>query len=491
MFCFIVSITRTQIPQSQNQTIKSMKTNHLLTVIVLIFVGTSCSSTKTTTTQSSSTTKTNTETRVSAINQSKIAEESLTVSKPPKVRPYIDPALATENLAEIRSYIDDLSRWNYVERVISPYQTIDEAINQDSIKILHRTIASYSSIANKSEGDAARLKGALEFLLLKNADVDLLNDDGEDALCAFLKLGSSSSRTLNSFQKRQKQYSAQDLEPIVKLFIANGADIKAKDKDGVSAFERIVDFASLDFTTSLLGNGVDINTALAAAIKGNNTELISYALANGAKLNTDAQEGKELFMTAVKNINDFELFKKLVDETTDINVIVVTNKQQRRNALHHLILGLDQQATQDIYLDKAVYLLEKGVKVIERDWMKENEENSTLVIVLANAGNTYPKSEVLCKQLIANGANVNLVANIQSPLFILLYRNFRHDIEPLFNLLIEKGADVNYVFRGTQTPLDLMLPRLDIEKEDLRNKATRITETLKAKGAKKYSEINQ
>ncbi len=277
----------------------------------------------------------------------------------------------------------------------------------------------------------------------------------------------------------------------MKLFIANGADITAKDKDGVSAFERIVDFASLDFTTSLLGNGVDINTALAAAIKGNNTELISYALANGAKLNTDAQEGKELFMTAVKNINDFELFKKLVDETTDINVIIVTNKQQRRNALHHLILGLDQQATQDIYLDKAVYLLEKGVKVIERDWMKENEENSTLVIVLANAGNTYPKSEVLCKQLIANGANVNLVANIQSPLFILLYRNFRHDIEPLFNLLIEKGADVNYVFRGTQTPLDLMLPRLDIEKEDLRNKATRITETLKAKGAKKYSEINQ
>ena len=145
--------------------------------------------------------------------------------------------------------------------------------------------------------------------MLKNADVDLLNDDGEDALCAFLKLGSSSSRTLNSFQKRQKQYSAQDLEPIVKLFIANGADITAKDKDGVSAFERIVDFASLDFTTSLLGNGVDINTALAAAIKGNNTELISYALANGAKLNTDAQEGKELFMTAVKNINDFELFK--------------------------------------------------------------------------------------------------------------------------------------------------------------------------------------
>ena len=90
LFCFIVSITRTQIPQSQNQTIKSMKTNHLLTVIVLIFVGTSCSSTKTTTTQSSSTTKTNTETRVSAINQSKIAEEPLTVSKPPKVRPYID-----------------------------------------------------------------------------------------------------------------------------------------------------------------------------------------------------------------------------------------------------------------------------------------------------------------------------------------------------------------------------------------------------------------
>lgn len=468
-----------------------MKKRHLLAVICVAFIGASCSSTKNTTTQTATSNKTSTETEINKQSQSQAVAETEVVSKPPKVRPHIDPTLAAENLSQIRSYIDDLSRWTYVERVIEPYQIVDEAINQDSIKILHRTIASYSSRANKNEGDAARFKGALEFLLLKKADVDLLNDDGEDALCAFLKLGSSSSRTLSTFQKRQKQYSAQDLEPIVKLFIANGADIKAKDKDGVSAFERIVDFASLDFTTSLLGNGVDINTALAAAIKGNNTELISYALANGAKLNTDAQEGKELLMTAVKNINDFELFKKLVDETTDINVIVVTNKQQRRNTLHHLILGLDQQATQDIYLDKAVYLLEKGVKVIERDWMKENEENSMLVLVLANAGNTYPKSEVLCKQLIANGANVNLVANIQSPLFILLYRNFRHDIEPLFNLLIEKGADVNYVFRGTQTPLDLMLPRLDTEKEDLRNKATRITETLKAKGAKKFSEIDQ
>lgn len=418
-------------------------------------------------------------------------KETAPIAKPDKVRPQIDYTLAANNLNEINKYIDDLGRWTYAERVIAPYETIDEAINQDSIKIFHRVIASYNSKNKASKEDANRLNSAIEFLLQKKADVNLLNDDGEDALAAFLKIGSNSSRTLNAYNRNQKHHSAEELEPMVKLFIENGANIKLKDKSGVSTLERIVDFAGIDFIKTLLDNDIEINSALSLAVKHNHFELINYLLDKGAILNTSTEEGKDAFMHATANMDNLELFKSLVDKTTDINVVVVTNSQQRRNALHQLILGLAQQATQNIYLDKAIYLLENGIKVIERDWVKQNEENSMIVLVLANSGFTYEKSEILCKKLIENGANVNLVANIQSPLFILLYRNFRHDIEPLFELFIEKGADVNFVFRGTQTPLDLMTPLLNAEKEEIRNKALKISQILKSKGAKTFTELEK
>jgi len=406
-----------------------------------------------------------------------------------KERPARDSLLAMKNLEEIRLYIDDLSRWTYVERVIAPYETIDEAIDQDSIKILHRVIASYVAKSGATEMDAKTFSGAIEFLLHKKADVDLLNDDGEDALCAFLNIGSSSSRTLGNWEKRQKHYAAAHLEPIVKLFLESGADLKAKDKNGASAFELIVDFAGIDFVAMLLEQGIEINTALSAAIKYNHSELLQYALDKGAVLNTDTEEGKELFLLAAANINDLELFKRLVEVTSDINAMVITPKLQRRNALHHLILGLDQQKTQNEYLDKAIYLLEKGIQVIETDWLSQNQDNSLVVMVLSNSGLTFGKSEILCEKLIENGANVNLIVNMQTPLFVLLYKNFRHDIEPLLMLFIDKGADVNYVFRGSQTPLDLMTPRLNSENETIRNRAKNISVVLKSKGGKTFAEL--
>jgi hypothetical protein len=194
---------------------------------------------------------------------------------------------------------------------------------------------------------------------------------------------------------------------------------------------------------------------------------------------------------AAQNIFEIESFKKAVDKTPDINLIVETEQKQKRNALHYIILNLNDQKNFDVNLDKAIFLLERGIKVIEKDWSKQGEEHSMIVTVLQSAGLKYEKHETICKKMIEAGANVNLVANLQTPLFILLYRQFRQDIEPLLELLIEKGADVNYVFRDTQTPLDLMIPRLKIENDELRNKAIRITEILKSKGAKTFAELQE
>ena len=413
--------------------------------------------------------------------------------KPVKARPEIDPALAARNLDEIQKYINDLSQWSYIERVIGEYETIDQAINQDSIKILHLVIANNPLTGEYRRGHQPSLRdlqlavsrylGAIEFLLKKKADVDLLNDDGENALCAFLKIPAPSRRT---------SYSSEKLESIVKLFIENGADIKAKDKNGISAFEKIAVFAGIEYIKPLLDSGIDINTALAAAIKGNNMDLINYAIENGASLDTKTEEGKSLFILAAESINDFEIFKKVVDKTTDINAIVVTKKSQSRNALHYIISDLNQQKNQEVNLDKAIYLLKKGVKVFESNWKKQNEDYSMIVTVLKSAGTNFKKHEILCRELIKAGADVNLTDNIQSPLFILIYRLFRYDIEPLFELLIEKGADVNFIFRGKKTPLDLILSgNLRMDSEKLKNRAKMMEIKLRSKGARTFSELQK
>ncbi len=410
--------------------------------------------------------------------------------KPPKVRPQIDPTLAANNLNEINKYINNLDMWTYVEQAIAPYETIDEAINQDSIKIFHRVIASYNSKNQPSKGDASSLKYAIEFLLQKKADVSLLNDDGEDALSAFLKIGSNSSRTLKPYDRDRKHFSAEQLEPIVKLFIENGADIKLKYKSGVSTFERIVDFAGIDFIKPLLDNEIKINNAISAAIKHNHFELINYLLDNGAILDTSTEAGKDAFMHAAEDIDDLEMFKKIVDNTTDISVEIVTKSQQTRNALSFMIyIGENQKHhTQKYFGDKVLYLLDKGIKVNEKGWEKPNIENSLIAQALKSF--PYAQADIICKKLIEKGANVNLTYYKKTPLYYLLKSKIYYDSEALLLLLIENGADVNFV-NSDKTPLDLLIALFESDKEDLRKRALKYAEILKSNGAKTFAELDK
>jgi hypothetical protein len=69
---------------------------------------------------------------------------------------------------------------------------------------------------------------------------------------------------------------------------------------------------------------------LITAIKDKNFDLMNSALENGATLDTGTEEGKELFILAVNSIKDLDLFKSLVDKTTDINIVVETEQKQKR-----------------------------------------------------------------------------------------------------------------------------------------------------------------
>ena len=417
-------------------------------------------------------------------------KETAPISTPSKEKRKTEPSHSTDNLSEINKYIDDLSMWTYVERVIAPYETIDEAINQDSIKLFHRVIASYNSIRNATQANANSLNNIMEFLLQKKADVNLLNGDGEDALTAFLKIGSNSSRTLDAYTKNQKYHPAEELEPMVLLFIENGADINLKDKSGISTFERIVDFAALDFINTLPDNDIEIDNALSAAVKHNHFELINSLLDKGAILNTSTEEGKDAFLHAAAKIDDLKLFQRVVDNTSDIDFEIVTKYQTKKNALSYMIaLGENrEQHSQKYFSQKVVYLLDKGIKINERDWDEPNQENSLIVQALKSF--SYEDADPICKKLIENGANVNLIHYKRTPLYYLLSNKIYYESEALFSLLIEKGADVNFV-KNEKTPLDLMTALFDSEKEDIRNRALKYAEILKSNGAKSFSELGK
>lgn len=393
-----------------------------------------------------------------------------------------------ENEAKIRDYIDDLSRWIYVENTLDPYDTIDQAINQDSLNILHELIKnnpltkSYNQGYRPSQSDLNRklvqFFSAIEFLLKKKADVNLVNEHKEKALAAFLNAN-------------YPQSLAEELEYLVKLFIRNGANISDKDRNQVSAFFHIVNFASIDFIDSLIDKGADINIGLKSAIKSKRNEAIALFLNKGAYLDTRHNEDKISLMYAVKNFNDLDLFKKTVDKATDINVFLET-EHYKRNALHYALLNFNKSRTKQdieacINMEKVLYLLQKDISVVEEGWDIYNKEDQQglLGFVLrnkTNIGKNWQKDHItVFKELVKAGADVNKTYAYHSPLFELIYQ-LRLASYELVEFLIEKGADLNYI-RNNKTVLDLALAGKS-------ENAIKIAELLREKGAKTALQMN-
>jgi len=357
-----------------------------------------------------------------------------------EVESKVDENISKENIDKIKEFLNssDASRFMDIRNMFEPYNTVDEVFNQNSFSLLIEVF----SFVPKEKYEHKQAK--------KNRNEAPEHFDG----------------MIEEFENDLKQ-EIKDYLDLISFLIIKGTNVGYLNNEG--------------------------NNTLTMFLKAYNEMDRRYFTEEKDKIFEQIIEnasGVDIIFAA-ENIFEIEQFKKAVGKAPDINIVIETEQKQKRNALHYLILNLNDQKNFKANLDKAIFLLENGIEVVEKDWLKQGEEHSMLVWVLQSAGLEYEKHEIICKKMIEAGANVNLIANIQSPLFILLYRIFIYDIEPLFELFIEKGADVNYVFRGTQTPLDLMTPRLISENEKIRNKAIRITEILKSKGAKTFAELEQ
>jgi len=407
------------------------KLTNVLIAGCIMFLVISCTGTK----EIPSTTKENT------VVKNNTNEKIMVISQ-------IDENTSLENIDKFQKLIasDETTRYAAIKKIFEPYNTIDEALKQDSINLLTEVLLStpkkqYQHLqAEKHRNEAPdKFDGMIEEY------------------------------------KKELTQEIKDYFELINFLISKGANVGYLDNEennSLLLFQKAID------PLRKLGTGIDIIQE-----KDKINELI---IDNATGIN---------IIFAAQNISELESFKKAVDKAPDINLVVETEHKQKRNALHYIIINLQDQKTQKVTIHKAIYLLEKGIKVFENNWWKQNEDFGLIASVLVFAGSDFENASILCDKLIQAGADVNFTALNRSPLFEILvfvgYPNFSADGgEELIRIFVEKGADVNFVL-NKKTPLDRVSSRLNSENAEIKSRASRIVELLKSKGAKTFAELEQ
>jgi ankyrin repeat protein len=114
-------------------------------------------------------------------------------------------------------------------------------------------------------------------------------------------------------------------ELCVNYLINNGADIRAKDKKGISILTHAARAGNLNVIKNLVGNGANIHVKsprgitplYAAAINGHN-EIVEFLLSQGADIDVKLNDGETPLMAAVWN-GQVETVALLIHKGADVN----------------------------------------------------------------------------------------------------------------------------------------------------------------------------
>jgi ankyrin repeat protein len=116
-------------------------------------------------------------------------------------------------------------------------------------------------------------------------------------------------------------------QAVVELLIAQGADLKARNGEGVTALHGAADSGRKEVCELLLAKGADINvqdndgaTALGFATIADKIEIVRLLVAKGADVNLGFKPGEDLTpMLFAASRNDLELAKLLLDQGANVN----------------------------------------------------------------------------------------------------------------------------------------------------------------------------
>ena len=192
------------------------------------------------------------------------------------------------------------------------FQTIKKLIESKSLDVNYNLeIDEYSKSTPLIQAIKYKQTDIINYLLENNADVNL-----KEELTGFTPL----------------MASLHDIT-ITELLIEKGADIEAKDDDGINALVYASTYNNEEMVKFLLEKGADANTVceienehidisptplMNAAYRGN-TNIINMLLENGADINYTTDYGMTALMYAA-SFNQFEAAKVLLENNADTSI---------------------------------------------------------------------------------------------------------------------------------------------------------------------------
>jgi ankyrin repeat protein len=177
----------------------------------------------------------------------------------------------------------------------------------------------------------------------------------------------------------------------IKLLIAKGADVNAKDNEGWHALQLAAKRGNIEIVRLLLENGADVNatnlngvTALTSAAYRGYTDIAKLFVEKGASVNAKENDNTTALMVAA-GAGQTNAVEFLLDNGADIN------------ATNNFGYSVLMTALNGNKIDVVKILLSKGVKINETNWSGE-----TVLMSAVEDG----KTEIV-KLLLAKGAKVN------------------------------------------------------------------------------------
>lgn len=235
----------------------------------------------------------------------------------------------------------------------------------------------------------------------------------------------------------------------VELLIARGVNLNdEKDKEKQPLSYAILN-KKIDIAKLLIEKGADVSwkdkeghTPLRMAFDIDNRELLEFLIVNGSNVNIEVEDGglPLPFWTALQNYD--ELLKLILKSGFDIN----TKSKEGRTILHFVVYKMDKKMIE--------VLVNKGVDINHRN---NNGETALFETII-------DKKKENAKTLIELGADVSITNSIGVTPLMSLSLYWQEGYLELAELMIEKGADINYTKNANNdTPLHLAVMMGNLE----------------------------
>ena len=285
--------------------------------------------------------------------------------------------------------------------------------------------------------------------ITKGADVNARCENGTTVLMYVIVMSDVFNETYIGMTADVQIISKEKFLEFAKLLIDAGADVNAKDNDGLTALMVAANNRNSEVVQELINAGADVNaksfvgmTALMFAAKKGDSKITKALMNAGADVNAKDMNGSTPLIYAATSNKNPEVIRTLVELGADVNA-----KDNEGNTA--LSIAKQENASPEIIK----LLTGKNTNFLDVNWWK----TATLEDV---------------KTEIANGADVNLevkydethstpILGMAIAKFIMNPNDSNNDENyKIIELLIDAGADVNAKMKNVYVSLKEEIPLL-------------------------------